>query len=308
MNNLIVTGSIAIDRISVFSGRFSEHIIPGGIHSLNVSFTVDDMTVNYGGTGANIAYNLSLIGEKPCLVGSVGTDAKDYLKYLKDNKINTSHIYQSKKLFTAQASIMTDTDDNQITAFYMGAMKEAHKANNPVLKSNNKLAIISPNGICAMLQYSKEYRSSSTEFIADPGQAIPALSKTDLNTLTRGAFALICNDYEWKLIEEKTGWSKSDVLKKVKYLIITYGKKGSKIWHKDAIITNIPPFKAKKVIDPTGCGDAYRAGLMYGIKEGYNIEKSGLIGSWIASKAVEVGGTQNHKFSKTDFNKFLKTL
>lgn len=309
MTNLLVTGSIALDRIAVFQDRFANHILPDMVHRLNVSFTVEKMTVNHGGTGANIAYSLALMGDKPVLLGAVGNDAGDYLKSLKRIGVNVDYVKEYKSILTAHATIMTDMDDNQITAFYMGAMSKTSKSKISNLKSQIDLAIISPNDIQAMSDYADYCFKNEIPFIADPGQAIPAFSKKGLIDLITGSSILICNDYEWELIQKKTGMNKKQVLEKVAYLIITYGENGSKIWHGgSASVIDIPVVKAKKVVDPTGCGDAYRAGLMYGVSKGLEIEQSAKIGAWMGAKAVGVAGTQNHKIEKINFNKFLKTI
>ena len=315
MSQILVTGSIALDRIAVFHDRFANHILPEKVHRLNVAFTVDNMTVNFGGTGGNIAYSLALLGEKPMLMGTVGSDATKYLQHLKKNKVDCRYVKKIPKILTAHATVMTDMDDNQITAFYMGAMSHAHNVQCPMFSrlrskpsANVQLGIVAPNDIKAMVKHADEFRRARVRFIADPGQAIPALSKIDLQDLITGAYVLVVNDYEWDLIRGKTGWEMKDVLSKINYLIITYGENGSKVWRKDATEWEVPAVKPKEMVDPTGCGDAFRAGLMYGIIHDYPIEKSASIGAWVAAKAIEKAGTQNHKVKKTDFQKFLKKI
>lgn len=307
--SLLVTGSIAFDRIAVFKDKFANHILKGHVHNLNVSFTVDEMEVNHGGTGGNIAYNLALLGEEPILLGSVGSDSRSYTQALKKKKVNVSYVKRIPKLLTANATIMTDLDDNQITSFYMGAMKMAHQAKIKEVKEQISIAIIAPNNVKAMSKYADECFEREIPFIADPGQGIPAFSDKDLKDFITGAHALVVNDYEWQMIQDRTKWSQKEVLKKINYLIITYGDQGSKIWSSvDATVVEVPAYKPKKLVDPTGCGDAYRAGLMHGYQRDYDMEKSAHIGAWLATRCVEAKGTQNHKVSKTDFNKFLKRL
>ena len=323
MTNLLVTGSIAIDRIAVFHDRFANHILPEKVHRLNVAFTVKNMTENFGGTGGNIAYNLSFLGEKPILLGAVGTDGRKYITHLKKRKVDCTYIHKSKNKLTAHATVMTDMDDNQITAFYMGAMGEAHKSQIKNLNTAGSaalsgacsgrhieisLTIIAPNDTKAMVQYADECRKNKIRFIADPGQSIPALSAKELKDLITGAHILVCNDYEWDLIQKKTGWVLLEILSKINYLIVTYGENGSKIWKQDATVVDIPAVKPKELIDPTGCGDAYRAGLMYGISNDYSIEQSASIGAWVAANAIEKAGTQNHKIKKSELKKFLIKL
>jgi len=306
--SLLVTGSIAYDRIAVFKDKFSKHILKGHVHNLNVSFTVEDMAVNRGGTGGNIAYNLALLGEKPLLLGTLGYDGADYIKGL-GKKLNLSYVRICPKLMTSSATIMTDLDDNQIAAFYMGAMKLAHQAKMENVKEEVSMAIIAPNEVKAMSQYADYCFKNEIPFIADPGQSIPAMTDKQLKDFITGAHALVVNDYEWQMIKKRTKWSKKEVLEKVNYLIVTYSDEGSDIWSSgSATVKHVPAYKPKKLVDPTGCGDAYRAGLMYGYQHDYDMEKSARIGAWLATRCVEVKGTQNHKVSKTDFKKFLKKL
>ena len=306
--SLLVTGSIAYDRISVFKDLFSKHILKGHAHNLNVSFTVEDMTVNRGGTGGNIAYNLALLGERPILLGTLGYDGADYLRGFR-KKVDISYVRIFPKMLTSSATIMTDLDDNQIASFYMGAMKLAHQAGINAVKEKLSLAIIAPNSVKAMSDYADYCFKNEIPFIADPGQGIPSMTDKQLMDFITGAHALVVNDYEWQMIRERTGWSHKQVLERVNYLIVTYGDEGSEIWSSEnATVIRVPAYKPKKLADPTGSGDAYRAGLMYGYQHDYDMEKSAHIGAWLAARCVEAKGTQNHKVSKTDFNKFLKTL
>lgn len=304
---LLVTGSLAFDRISVFSGRFSNHILPDKINRLNVAFAVKKMTINFGGTGGNIAYNLSLLGEKPILLSTAGNDFSAYRIKLAGNGVDLKYIKTVSHTLTAQATIITDIDDNQITAFYKGAMGYAHEAKISDVKEGIDVAIIAPNGLHAMVDYANYCRENNIPFIADPGQAIPALSNDNLNALITGAQVLVVNDYEWDLIHKQTGLSYKEILEKVMYLIVTYGERGSRIYSQDSKVINIPPYPKEKVVDPTGCGDAFRAGLMYG-KKHYSIEKAAHIGSWLAAKVAEKEGTQNHVVDKEEFQKFLETV
>lgn len=307
-SSLLVTGSIAFDRIAVFKDKFANHILKGHVHNLNVSFAVDDMRVNHGGTGGNIAYNLGLLGEKPILLGSVGHDAREYMQLLGKKKVNVSYIKKFPDLLTASATIMTDLDDNQITSFYRGAMKEAHLAKIGAIKETIAMTIIAPNDPKAMNDYADYCFKNEIPFIADPGQAIPAFSDTELKDFIVGAHALVVNDYEWQMVQEKTKWTPKEILEQVNFVIVTYGDEGSKIWCMDATVINIPAYKPTKIADPTGCGDAYRAGLMYGYQHDLSIEKSAHIGAWLAARCVEANGTQNHKVKKAEFKKLLKSL
>lgn len=306
---LLVTGSLAFDRIAVFKDTFANHILEGQVHNLNLSFLVDEMTVNHGGTGGNIAYNLTLLGECPILLGTVGHDAEAYLKEFKKRKINLSYLKKYPELLTANATIMTDLADNQIASFYPGAMRKADQLKISDVKEVLSMAVIAPNDPQAMLSYKEECIKKGIPFIADPGQTIPAFSGSELKNFITGAHILVLNDYEWELVHKKTEWGIEEVLGKVNFLIVTYGKEGSKIWsNKDATVIDVPVYPAKELVDPTGCGDAYRAGLMFGHKHGMDIEKSAHLGSWLAAKCVEQKGTQNHILKTGDFAKFLKTL
>ena len=307
-SKLLVTGSLAFDRIAVFKDKFSNHVLKGHVHNLNLSFTVHDMEINYGGTGGNIAYNLALLGESALLFGAVGTDAEDYLTHLKKKKVDVSYVRKMPKTLTASATIMTDLDDNQIASFYAGAMAKAHQMKLSQVKEEPEIAIIAPDDVKAMEAHADYCFKKEIPFIADPGQAIPAFSKTGLQNFLIGAHAVVVNDYEWQMVQEKTGWNLKTLLENVNFLIVTYGDKGSQVICPDATVIDIPAYKAKKVLDPTGSGDAYRAGLLYGYVHDHDIEVSAHIGAWLASKAVEKKGTQNHHISKTDFKKFLKTL
>lgn len=307
MKRLLVTGSIAYDRIAVFRDRFANHILPDKIHRLNVSFLVQDMTVNLGGTGGNIAYNLGLLGESPLLLGAVGDDFDLYETCLRQNHIETRYIKKIPGLLTAHASIMTDLDDNQIASFYPGANAYAKTSSVDDVAEAVNLAIIAPNDKEAMLQAARSCRSKGIPFIADPGQMTLALEAKELDELIDGALGVIANDYEWQLITDKSGLDEKTLLKKVQWLIITYAEKGARIWSAEGE-AEIPIIKPKKVVDPTGCGDAFRAGLMYGIKNQYPLKVSAQMGAWLASRCVEQAGTQNHTISSAEWKSFLKTL
>jgi adenosine kinase len=307
-SRLLVTGSLAYDRIAVFRDKFSNHILKGHVHNLNVSFLVEDMEVNYGGTGGNIAYTLAQLDEKPVLMAAAGSDSDDYMRHLKKAKVDLGEIQKFPNILTASATIMTDLDDNQITSFYMGSMAKSHQLKIAKIKAEIDMVVIAPNEKKAMIAYGDYCFKKEIPFIADPGQGIPAFSPIELQEFLMGAHLVICNDYEWEMIQEKTGWGLKEILNAANYLIVTYGDKGSRIWCIDGTIIEVPPYKAKKVVDPTGSGDAYRAGLMYGYAHDFDIEQSANIGSWLASKVVEKKGTQNHKIPKKEFQDFLKSL
>jgi adenosine kinase len=315
---IFISGSLVYDRIMDFPGYFKDHIMPDKIHILNVSFAVNNMRESFGGTAGNIAYNLSLLGERPSIIATAGNDFTPYKKWLDKNKIDSSLVKIIKNKNTASCYITTDMSDNQITAFNPGALtvetrhclistdfKKFGKGNTekippaPFVKGGVGLAIIAPGNIKDMENYARFYKKANIKYIFDPGQQITALSSVSLKSGIKGAEILIGNDYEISLINKKTGWTTKDLIDKVNMLVVTMGDKGSLIYYnkKKHIIK---PAKVKKAVDPTGAGDAYRAGLIKGIIKGYNIKKCGQLASVVASFAVEKHGTQEHRFSKQD--------
>lgn len=304
---LLVTGSLAYDRIAVFRDRFSAHILPDKIHRLNVSFLVDDMTVNLGGTGGNIAYSLALLGEKPLLLGAVGDDFDVYEAALKKNGILLKYLKRVPGLLTAHATIMTDLEDNQIASFYPGANARAGESSVEAVTESIALAIIAPNDKKAMLRYAEACRERNIPFIADPGQMILAMGPKELKEFIRGARGLVANDYEWQLIRDKLKVDEISLAKNLDWLIITYADKGSRCFTGGTSFT-VPAYPAKNVVDPTGCGDAFRAGLMVGLKNGYPLEAAVRMGAYLASKAVEKAGTQNHTLDKSEWKEFITSV
>lgn len=295
--NILISGSLAYDRIMDFPGYFKDHIMPDKIHMLNVSFLISSLKESYGGTAGNIAYNLNLLEEKSTILTTVGKDFSEYGAWLKKLKVDISQIKIIKGNHTASAYIITDKSDNQINAFNPGAMALPRgQFDSKLLKAKNTWAIVSPGNAQDMLDYSLLYKKSKIKHIFDPGQQIPNLSKKTLSSCITGAEILIGNDYEIELIKKKIGWTMDGLIDKVNMLIITKGEKGSEIYQgKNKII--VPAVKVKKVLDPTGAGDAYRAGLIKGLVENWDIEKAARLASEIAACAVSSFGTQNHTFS-----------
>ncbi len=294
-NIILVSGSISYDRIMNFPGKFKDHILPEKIHILNVSFGIDRLKESFGGTGGNIVYNLSLLGEKPILLGVVGEDFYKYKKWLIRNKIDYSHVKQNNKSLTAGAYIMTDQDDNQITGFYGGPMESSYC--NIVKKIKNvDIAIIGPDAPPRMRAYVKLYKELKIPYIFDPGQQITSLNKRDLKAAVSGARVLICNDYEMQLITESLGLKQKDIEKKVEILVVTKGGKGSVIYSDGKKII-IPPARPKNTSDPTGAGDAYRSGLIKGLLKGWPLEKIGRLAGLVSVYTVEKCGTQTHEFT-----------
>jgi adenosine kinase len=281
-----------------FPGSFKDHILPDKIHILNISFTINTLKESFGGTAGNIAYNLSLLGERPKILSLAGDDFGLYAKWLKKKKIDISLVKKYKDFKTASAYIITDKDDNQIAGFYPGPKDDQYtKIANK--QKNISFAIIAPDNKERMLSYAQVYKANKTKYIFDPGQATPAFSKSELLQTINGAEVLIGNDYEIQLILDKLKITMDKLNKLAKMVITTKGDKGSEISFENKII-KINPVKPTKTLDPTGAGDAYRAGLIKGLIAGLNLEQVGQLASTVAVYAVEQYGTQNHRFSLKD--------
>jgi len=294
----LVTGSIAYDTIMVFPDRFRNHLLPDQLHILNVCFLTPQMRREYGGTAGNIAYNLKLLGEEPLVMATVGEDIGPYLERLRGLAIGTQHLKRIPGQFTAQAFITTDLDDNQITAFHPGAMNFSHE--NPITRSlDAKLAIIGPDGKEGMLQHARECAEQGIAFMFDPGQGLPMFSAQELAEFVRLADYVAVNDYEGKLLQERTGRSLEALGREVKALICTMGAKGSLIIAAGQR-HEIPCVEAQAVVDPTGCGDAYRAGLLYGISHGWDWPSTGKLGALMGAIKIAERGAQNHAPSRDE--------
>ncbi len=295
----LICGSLAYDNIMVFPGRFKEHILPEKIHILNVCFVVPDMRREYGGCAGNIAYSMKLLGAEALPMSTVGKDFAGYASWLDKNQISRDYIKVIDDVFTAQCFITTDLDDNQISAFQVGAMAHSHE--NTVLDADSiSIGIVAPDGKDGMLQHSQQFAQAGIPFIFDPGQNVPIMEKDELLTCFEHATWLTFNDYEWELVEQKTGLSTDTITDMVDALVVTLGSKGSVIYSK-ANSYEIPPVKTGIINDPTGCGDAYRAGMLYGLMNDMDWQTTGRIASLISSIKIEHHGTQNHKFEKQEF-------
>jgi adenosine kinase len=290
--NTLICGSMAFDTIMVFKDQFKKHILPEQIHILNVAFLVPEMRREYGGCAGNIAYNLHLLGGKPLIMATVGDDFAPYARRLEKLSITQQHIRHVPDSFTGQAFITTDLDDNQITAFHPGAMgySEQNKVSEAV---GVTLGIVSPDGRTGMIEHAEQFVEAGIPFVFDPGQGMPMFSGSDLLRFIDQATYVTVNDYEAKLLQEKTGKSLKDIAKSVKALIVTLGADGSMIYTEGREIA-IPTPKPAAVVDPTGCGDAYRAGLMYGIQRGWAWETTGRLASLMGSIKIASRGGQNH--------------
>jgi adenosine kinase len=302
--NIIVSGSLAYDRIMDFPGYFADHILPEKIHVLNVCFQVDGMKEKFGGTAGNIAYALTLMGEKPGISATIGHDYHRYFEWLKRNGISTENIKIIEEEFTASAYITTDRSDNQITGFNPGAMKYPSSLDFDTLNPKETIIIISPGNLEDMVNYPRACKAKGIDYIFDPGQSLPMLGAKDLVQAIEGCRILIANDYELDLIMSKTGLPKNALLRRAGAIIVTLGALGSQVSTPQGEI-KIPTVKPKKVEDPTGAGDSYRGGLISGLVRGKNIKECALMGSVCASFAVECYGTQEYTFSPEEFNERL---
>jgi adenosine kinase len=292
----LICGSIAYDSIMVFEGRFADHILPHQVHILNVSFLVPDMRREFGGCAGNIAYNLKMLGGEPLPMATVGSDAQPYLDRLDALGISRRFIRQVEGAYTAQAFITTDMDDNQITAFHPGAMNQSHLNAVPG-DGTIRLGIVAPDGRDGMLQHAQQLADHGIPFVFDPGQGMPMFSGDDLLWFIQRADYVAVNDYEAKLLTEKTGLSLAELSRKVRALIATRGAEGSEI-HVDGTVLSIPVAPAHKLVDPTGCGDAYRAGLLYGIVNRLDWEVTGRLAAVMGSLKIEHSGGQNHAYDR----------
>jgi adenosine kinase len=295
----LICGSIAFDSIMVFDGRFKEHILPDKIHMLNVSFLVPQLRREFGGCAGNIAYNLHLLGDIGYPMATVGRDFAPYQKWMTDSKVPQDYVRIIDSEHTAQAFITTDQDDNQITAFHPGAMQLSHLNAIPG-DAGITLGIVSPDGRDGMVQHCAGFAAAGIPFIFDPGQGLPMFNGDDLRALIGQASWLTVNDYEWQMVQQRTGWQAADVVKHVKALIVTRGADGSTIQTPQGEII-IPAAKPQAVVDPTGCGDAYRAGLIHGLLHGHDWAVTGRIASLLGALKVATRGTQNHRFTRNEF-------
>jgi adenosine kinase len=289
---------MAYDTIMVFGDRFKNHILPEQIHILNVAFLVPDMRREFGGCAGNIAYNLKLLGGEPLIMATVGDDSAPYLHRLKQLGLDASHVREVPGSFTAQAFITTDLDDNQITAFHPGAMIHSHRNRIGDAKDVG-LGIVSPDGRDGMLQHAREFKAADIPFVFDPGQGLPMFDGPELMAFLELADYWTVNDYEARLLTERTGLPLERLAESVQALIVTLGGSGSQIYAQGRRI-DIPVATPSAVVDPTGCGDAYRAGLLYGISRDWSWEKTGRLASMMGSLKIAHRGGQNHKPTRAD--------
>ena len=290
---ILVCGSMAYDTIMVFPDKFKNHILPDQIHILNVAFMVPDMRREYGGTAGNIAYNLKLLGEEPRIMATVGHDFAPYEMRLQGLGISSRHVRRVEDQFTAQAFITTDIDDNQITAFHPGAMSFSH-LNRVADAADARFGIVSPAGRQGMIEHARDLAAAKIPYIFDPGQGLPMFSGPELLELIKPAAALAVNDYEARVVEQKTGMSVAQIGRMIDAVIVTRGAEGSSVRGRGGEV-EVPAVKPEGVVDPTGCGDAYRAGLLYGMARGWDWPKCARLASVMGSIKIAHRGGQNHR-------------
>ncbi len=288
----IICGSLAFDTIMTFEGRFVDQILPDQLHILNVSFLVPALRRDFGGCAGNIAYSLKLLGGDPLPMATVGSDGAEYLSRLKTLGIDARYVRQVEDTYTAQAMIMTDRDNNQITAFHPGAMMQAHITHIEP-RADVKLGIISPDGRDAMLQHAQQFKAAGIPFVFDPGQGLPMFDGKELANFIDQATWVTVNDYEGKMLSDRTGWSSAEISKRVQGLVVTLGGEGCEVWI-GGEKTIVPATKAKEIVDPTGCGDAWRGALLHGLEQGWPLPKCAELGNRVGAAKIASRGPQNY--------------
>ncbi len=288
----LICGSLAFDTIMSFEGRFAEQIMPEQLHILNVSFLVPTLRREFGGCAGNIAYSLTQLGGSALPMATVGNDGQDYVAHLRNKGISTEFIKEIGGSYTAQAMIMTDRDNNQITAFHPGAMSHAH-ASEIKPRSDIKLGIISPDGRDAMLLHAAQFKAASIPFVFDPGQGLPMFNGEELTHFIDQASWVTVNDYEGRMLSERCGLNSSDISRRVQGLVVTLGAQGCEVWV-DGVMTHVPPVKAVQLVDPTGCGDAFRGALLFGLERGWSLVDSCALGNRVGAHKIATPGCQNY--------------
>jgi adenosine kinase len=296
----LICGSLAFDTITTFPGRFAQQILPEQLHILNVSFLVPTLRREFGGCAGNIGYSLAQLGGEPLVMAAVGPDGAAYQQRIESWGASTAHVRTVDDSHTAQAIIITDLDNNQITAFHPGAMQRAHE-NRVTDAPGVTLGIVAPDGRDGMVQHAAQFAAAKIPFVFDPGQGLPMFGGEDLKRFISQARWVTVNDYEWQLVQQKTGWGVRDLTERVEALIVTRGGEGSSIYLQGQEIL-IPCAPVSAVVDPTGCGDAYRAGLIHGLLHGLDWRATGHIAALMGAIKIESRGTQNHRFTPAAFS------
>ncbi|HZF16603.1 MAG TPA: carbohydrate kinase family protein [Steroidobacteraceae bacterium] len=303
----LICGSIAFDTVMAFPGRFRDHILPDKIHMLNVSFLAPEMRRNFGGCAGNIAFNLKMLDGEGYIMATAGHDFAPYRKWLHQCGLDLRYVREVISEFTAQAYITTDADNNQITAFHPGAMNHSHRNEVPG-SAGITIGIVAPDGRDGMIQHAAQFAAARIPFIFDPGQGLPMFSGPELAEFVRQASWVTVNDYEAQLLQDRIGRKLEDIARGVQALVVTRGGEGSTI-HAGGKSIEVPVASVARLSDPTGCGDAYRAGLLHGLMKGYDWPVTGRIASLMGAIKIESHGTQNHRFTPTDFrNRYRETF
>ncbi|MEY3782941.1 MAG: hypothetical protein RIS97_1119 [Pseudomonadota bacterium] len=291
----IICGSLAFDSIMNFEGKFADQILPDQIHNLNVSFFVPTLRREFGGCAGNIAYALKQLGGTPLIMATVGSDGADYAKRITTLGMSTEYVREVSDTYTAQAMIMTDTNNNQITAFHPGAMMQAH-ITKIAPRDDVKIGIVSPDGRDAMLEHAEQFNAAGIPFVFDPGQGLPMFDGKDLAHFIDLATWVTVNDYEGKMLCDRTGLSSAEISKKVKGLIVTLGEHGCEVWV-DGEKTVVAPVVASSVVDPTGCGDAFRGALLFGLEKGWPLAQCAKLGNQLGALKIAQRGGQNYQLN-----------
>ena len=289
----VICGSLAFDTIMNFEGRFAEQILPDQLHILNVSFLVPTLRRDFGGCAGNIAYSLKLLGGVPLPMAAVGNDGAEYLARLKQLGIGTEFVRTVDSIHTAQAMIMSDRDNNQITAFHPGAMMQAHLTEIRA-RADIKLGIISPDGRDAMLRHAEQFKAAGIPFVFDPGQGLPMFDGPELARFIEQSTWVTVNDYEGKMLSERTGWSSAMISKRTQGLVVTLGGEGCEVWINGEKMV-VPPVQATAVVDPTGCGDAWRGALLFGLERGWSLARCAELGNHVGAIKIANRGPQNYR-------------
>jgi adenosine kinase len=296
----VICGSLAFDSIMNFEGKFADQILPDQLHNLNVSFFVPTLRREFGGCAGNIAYALKQLGGEPLIMATVGSDGADYTKRIATLGMSTEFVREVADTYTAQAMIMTDAKNNQITAFHPGAMMQAH-VTKVTPRADIKIGIVSPDGRDAMLQHAEQFKAAGIPFVFDPGQGLPMFDGKDLAHFIDLATWVTVNDYEGKMLCDRTGFSSAEISNKVKGLIVTLGEHGCEVWV-DGVKTIVEPVKASSVVDPTGCGDAFRGALLFGLEKGWPLAQCAKLGNQLGAIKIAQRGGQNYQLDLSDLS------
>ena len=292
----VICGSLAFDTIMTFEGRFADQILPDQLHILNVSFLVPGLRRDFGGCAGNIAYSLNALGGTALPMATVGSDGADYIERLRSLGISTEFVRQVGDTFTAQAMIMNDRDNNQITAFHPGAMQQAH-ITKVAARDDIKLGIVAPDGRDAMLEHAEQFKAAGIPFVFDPGQGLPMFDGKELAHFVDLASWVVVNDYEGKMLSQRTGWSLAEISQRVRGLVVTLAAEGCEVWI-GGEREHVPAVKPAAVIEPTGCGDAWRGALLFGLEQGWSLARCAALGNHLGALKIAQRGPQNYQVDR----------